>query len=261
MHFLNSSVVRTFTNTFFTSFSVFFPSGSTAIATEGLIQQKVIASNAAINILFIDNNTFMSNKIRKFKSKRYQLQCQIFSWEVFTSSVGKIASEVLLQGFHLLGRKDRFRSSLARLSPPQSGRYFQTFSGKVFTSSTGQIVFKPSHARFSPPRPERSLQKFSCKAFTSSTGSPMNLATVSGGMPSGWRLRTPDMALSSKRPIFANIIKIVELRLGLGGSDRCLSMNWAYFMDVEVRIGCLSMILAFFRLTCKVPCLSYLKIL
>lgn len=47
----------------------------------------------------------MSNKIRKFKFKRYQLQCQIFSGEVFTSSVGKIASEVLLQGFHLLDRK------------------------------------------------------------------------------------------------------------------------------------------------------------
>ena len=78
----------------------------------------------------------MSNKNIKVKSKRYQLQCQIFSCEVFTSSVGKIASEVLLQGFDLLDRADRFH----------------TFSGKVFTSSIG---------------------------------SPMNLATVSGGMPSG----------------------------------------------------------------------------
>ena len=67
----------------------------------------------------------MSNKIRKFKFKRYQLQCQIFSCEVFTSSVGKIASEVLLQGFHLLDREDRFKPSLARLSPPRSGDRFK----------------------------------------------------------------------------------------------------------------------------------------
>lgn len=78
----------------------------------------------------------MSNKNIKVKSKRYQLQCQIFSCQALTSSVGKIASEVLLQGFHLLDRADRF-------------------------------------------------QTFSCKVFTSSIGSPMNLATVSGGMPSG----------------------------------------------------------------------------
>ena len=54
----------------------------------------------------------MSNKIRKFKFKRYQLQCQIFSCEVFTTSVGKIASNLLLQGFHLLDRADRFKPSL-----------------------------------------------------------------------------------------------------------------------------------------------------
>ena len=145
------------------------------------------------------------------------------------------------------------RSSPARLSPPRPGRSFQNVSGKAFTSSVGKIVsnhlwqgfhllnrediFKPSLARFSPPRPGRSFsnllmqgfhlldradrfQTFSGKTFTSSTGSPMNLATVSGVMPSGRRLRTPDMALLSKRPIFANIIKIVELRLGLGDSNR-----------------------------------------
>ena len=63
---------------------------------------------------------------------------QKFSCKAFTSSVGKIASNLLWQGFHLLDRADRF----------------QTISCKAFTSSTGQIVFKPSHARFSPPRPE-----------------------------------------------------------------------------------------------------------
>ena len=68
----------------------------------------------------------MSNKIRKVKSKRYQLQCQIFSCEVFTSSVGKIASEVLLQGFDLLDRKsDASCNSLRRyafwLKTPYTG--------------------------------------------------------------------------------------------------------------------------------------------
>ena len=121
MHFLNSSIVRTFTNTFLTSFSVFFPSGSTAIATEGLIQQKVIASNAAINILFIDNNTFMSNKIIKVKSKRYQLQCQIFSCQAFTSSTGQIVPNLLWQGFDFIDREDGLNPSLARLSPHRSG--------------------------------------------------------------------------------------------------------------------------------------------
>lgn len=66
----------------------------------------------------------MSNKIRKFKFKRYQLQCQIFSCEAFTSSIGQIASEVLLQGFHLLNREDIFKPSLARFSPPRPGRSF-----------------------------------------------------------------------------------------------------------------------------------------
>ena len=47
----------------------------------------------------------MSNKIIKVKSKRYQLQCQIFSCQALSSSTGQIASEVLLQGFHLLDRK------------------------------------------------------------------------------------------------------------------------------------------------------------
>lgn len=47
----------------------------------------------------------MSNKIRKFKSKRYQLQCQIFSCEVFTSSTGQIVSNLLWQGFHLIDRE------------------------------------------------------------------------------------------------------------------------------------------------------------
>ena len=76
------------------------------------------------------------------------------------------------------------------------------------------------------------FQTFSCKAFTSSTGSPMHLATVSGVMPSGRRLRTPDMALLSKRPIFANIIKIVELKLGLGGSGR------VFVHDLSLFHGC-----------------------
>ena len=94
----------------------------------------------------------MSNKIRKFKFKRYQLQCQIFSREVFTSSVGKIVPKRLWQGFHLLGRE--IVSSLL----------WQGFD------------FIDREDRF---------QTFSCKAFTSSTGSPMHLATVSGGIPSG----------------------------------------------------------------------------
>lgn len=117
------------------------------------------------------------------------------------------------------------RSSPARLSPPRPGRSFQNVSGKAFTSSVGKIVSSLLWQGFDFIDREDRFQTFSCKAFTSSTGSPINLATVSGVMPSGRRLRTPDMALLSKRPIFANIIKIVELKLGLGGSDRCLSMN------------------------------------
>ena len=61
----------------------------------------------------------MSNKIRKVKSKRYQLQCQIFSCQALTSSIGQIASEVFLQGFHLLDQADRFKPSHARFSPPR----------------------------------------------------------------------------------------------------------------------------------------------
>lgn len=68
----------------------------------------------------------MSNKIIKVKSKRYQLQCQIFSCKAFTSSVGKIASNLLLQGFHLLDRKsDASCNSLRRyafwLKTPYTG--------------------------------------------------------------------------------------------------------------------------------------------
>lgn len=47
----------------------------------------------------------MSNKIRKVKSKRYQLQCQIFSCQALTSSTGQIASNLLWQDFHLLYRE------------------------------------------------------------------------------------------------------------------------------------------------------------
>ena len=109
------------------------------------------------------------------------------------------------------------RSSPARFSPPRSERSFQNVSGKAFTSSVGKIVSNHLWQGFHLlgreivssllwqgfdfiDREDR-FQTFSCKAFTSSTGSPINLATVSGVMPSGRRLRTPDMALLSKRPI------------------------------------------------------------
>ena len=96
----------------------------------------------------------MSNKNIKVKSKRYQLQCQIFSCQALTSSTGQIASEVLLQGFHLLDRKsDASCNSLRRYA---------------FWLKTPYIGY-------------------------------------------GALVETPD---------FANIIKIVELRLGLGDSNR-----------------------------------------
>ena len=96
----------------------------------------------------------MSNKIRKFKSKRYQLQCQIFSRKAFTSSVGKIVPNLLWQGFHLLDRKsDASCNSLRRYA---------------FWLKTPYIGY-------------------------------------------GALVETPD---------FANIIKIVELRLGLRDSNR-----------------------------------------
>ena len=74
-------------------------------------------------------------------------------------------SDLLLRGFDLLDRADRSKTSLARLSPPRSGRSFQTISGKAFTSSTGQIVFKPSLARLSPPRPGRSFSNLLMQGF------------------------------------------------------------------------------------------------
>ena len=96
----------------------------------------------------------MSNKNIKVKSKRYQLQCQIFSCQTLTSSIGQIASEVLLQGFDLLDRKsDASCNSLRRYA---------------FWLKTPYIGY-------------------------------------------GALVETPD---------FANIIKIVELRLGLGDSNR-----------------------------------------
>ena len=68
----------------------------------------------------------MSNKIRKFKFKRYQLQCQIFSCQALTSSIGKIVSNLLWQGFHLLDREsDESCNSLWRyafwLKTPYTG--------------------------------------------------------------------------------------------------------------------------------------------
>ena len=59
----------------------------------------------------------MSNKIIKVKSKRYQLQCQIFSCQALTSSAGQIVSNLLMQGFDLLDRKsDASCNSLRRYS-------------------------------------------------------------------------------------------------------------------------------------------------
>ena len=48
-------------------------------------------------------------------------------------------SDLLLRGFDLLDRADCSKTSLARLSPPRSGRSFQTISGKAFTSAIGKI--------------------------------------------------------------------------------------------------------------------------
>ena len=59
----------------------------------------------------------------RFSPPRSERYFQTVSGKAFTSSIGQIASEVLLQGFHLLDRADRF----------------QTFSCKVFTSSIGKI--------------------------------------------------------------------------------------------------------------------------
>ena len=47
----------------------------------------------------------MSNKIIKVKSKRYQLQCQIFSCQAFTSSTGQIVPNLLWQGFDFIDRE------------------------------------------------------------------------------------------------------------------------------------------------------------
>ena len=112
----------------------------------------------------------MSNKNIKVKSKRYQLQCQIFSCQTLTSSIGQIASEVLLQGFDLLDRANRFKPFLPGF----------------------HLLDRKSDASCN------SLRRY---AF--------------------W-LKTPYIGYGAlvETPDFANIIKIVELRLGLGDSNR-----------------------------------------
>ena len=79
-------------------------------------------------------------------------------------------SDLLLGGFHILGRKDRFRSSLARLSPPRSERSLQKFSCKAFTSSIGKIFSNLLWQGFHLLDRADRFQTFSCKVFTSSTG-------------------------------------------------------------------------------------------
>ena len=140
------------------------------------------------------------------------------------------------------------RSSPARFSPPRSDRSFQTFSGKAFTSSTGQIVsnhlwqgfhllnrediFKPSLARFSPPRPGRSFSNLLMQGFhlldRKSDASCNSLRRYA------FWLKTPYTGYGTlvETPDFANIIKIVELRLGLGGSGR------VFVHDLSLSHGC-----------------------
>ena len=78
---------------------------------------------------------------------------QIFVFKALTSSIGLLASglllqglssaiglfdsDLLLQGFHLRDRVSRFKPSSARISPPRSGYSVQTFFCKALSSEIG----------------------------------------------------------------------------------------------------------------------------
>ena len=128
-----------------------------------LCQTKL--ENSSLNVISFS----VRSSPGRFSPPRSERSLQKFSCKAFTSSVGQIVSNHLWQGFHLLNREDIFKPSRARFSPPRSGRSFSNFLLQGFHLLD---------------RADR-FQTFSCKVFTSSTGSPMHLATVSGGMPSG----------------------------------------------------------------------------
>ena len=80
---------------------------------------------------------------------------QIFLFKALTSSIGLLASDLLVQGFELCDRVIRVRPYSARLSLPR----VEAFWGLS------------SHSRLLAHRLASSLKTFSCKDFTSESGS------------------------------------------------------------------------------------------
>ena len=99
-----------------------------------LCQTKL--ENSSLNVISFS----VKSSPARFSPPRPERSFQNVSGKAFTSSVGKIVSNHLWQGFHLLGREivssllwqgfdfidreDRSKPSLARLSPPRPGRSF-----------------------------------------------------------------------------------------------------------------------------------------
>ena len=96
-----------------------------------LCQTKL--ENSSLNVISFS----VKSSPARFSPPRSERSLQKFSCKAFTSSVEKIVSNLLWQGFHLLGREivssllwqgfdfidreDRSKPSLARLSPPRPG--------------------------------------------------------------------------------------------------------------------------------------------
>ena len=83
-----------------------------------LCQTKL--ENSSLNVISFS----VKSSPARFSPPRPERSFQNVSGKAFTSSVGKIVSNHLWQGFHLLGREDIFKPSHARFSPPRPGRSF-----------------------------------------------------------------------------------------------------------------------------------------
>ena len=141
---------------------------------------------------------------------------QIFVFKALTSSIGLLASglllqglssaiglfdsDLLLQGFHLRDRVIRFKPSSARISPPRSGYSVQTFFCKALSSEIGlfdsDLLLQGFHLREWKPlfgiifsfkalssTLGSSLKTFFCKALTASKPASESRLTNTGVSP------------------------------------------------------------------------------
>ena len=92
---------------------------------------------------------------------------QIFVFKALTSSIGLLASDLLMQGFELLDRVIRFRAYFARLSLPR----VEAFWGLS------------SHSRLLAHRLASSLKTFFYKALTASKPASESRLTNTGVSP------------------------------------------------------------------------------